>query len=151
MSALTVAVGQDDIVGPWVTQRSGGTFFLGRGVTIGICKDDNLIGGFLFEDYNGNSVIVHIASDGNKHFLTKEIAEFVSNYVFHQLKVKVVIAPIASYNEDALKLAVHAGFVENFRIADAAPKDGDIVILTLRPENCDYFTLRQVDDSRAET
>lgn len=51
------------IVGPWVSKKTGGTWSEGRGTAIGKIKDGKLIAGVLYEDWNGANVICHIAGD----------------------------------------------------------------------------------------
>lgn len=137
-----VIVGQDERVGPWVCERTGGTWIPGRGSTIGLEEDGELIAGTLYEDYNGANVNVHLAGIGKK-WLNREFLWFCFYYPFEQLKVKRLTGIVPSCNDDAMRFDLHIGFRHETTLKDAHPK-GDIHILVMRREDCRWLERNHV-------
>lgn len=127
-------------IGRWVCGRTGGVYTEEDSIALGrVDEDGKLIGGVVFEDYNGNSVLMHCAGEGawiNREFLRKTFG-----YAFDQLKVHKIIGLVDSTNERALTLDKHLGFVEEAVITGAG-KCGDLVILTMTRDQCRYLASR---------
>jgi RimJ/RimL family protein N-acetyltransferase len=75
------------------------------------------------------------------NWISKDLLWACFDYPFNILKVKVIIATVASTNEEALKLDRHLGFVDKAYIEDAHI-DGDLVILAMRRENCRWLDIK---------
>jgi RimJ/RimL family protein N-acetyltransferase len=131
-------VPDSDVVGPWVCERTGGTWTPQDSVAIGWEKNGALVAGVVFDLYNGASICMHVASDGSKRWLTREFRRFCFRYAFEQLKVKKVIGIVPSTNEDALKFDANLGFIEEHRITDAHP-EGDLVLLSMTKQQCRWL------------
>ena len=86
--------------------------------------------------FYGKSCMIHVGSVG-QHWMTKQFLKEVFNYPFNSLKLKVIIGTVAGSNKKALKLNRHLGFKDVAIIPDAH-KDGDLVILEMRPEYCKW-------------
>ena len=115
---------------------------------IGLPEDAQCIGNVLnnelravvvFCNFQGKSCQMHIASNAS-HWMTKGFLKVAFDYPFNKLKLKVIIGVVSGLNEKALKLDRHLGFEEIANIADAH-KDGNLVILTMRPEQCKWLKL----------
>ena len=128
-------------IGPWVCERTGGVYD-GLGTGIGIERDGELIGAVLFDNYNGRSICIHVASNGTGHWITPEFLRQVFHYPFIQLGVSVIIGQVDSTNLPALTFDRSIGFVEEHVIPDAG-KFGDLVILTMRPAQCRFLKLKE--------
>ena len=74
------------------------------------------------------------------NWISKDLLWAAFDYPFNKLKVKVILASVASTNEEALKLDRHLGFVDKAYIEDAHI-DGDLVILAMRRENCRWLDI----------
>ena len=74
------------------------------------------------------------------NWISKDLLWACFDYPFNILKVKVILATVASTNEEALKLDRHLGFVDKAYIEDAHT-DGDLVILAMRRENCRWLDI----------
>ncbi len=125
-----------EIVGPWVSEKTGGQWCKGRGTAIGRIKDGKLIAGVLYEDWNGANIIEHIAAEGfwaNKGFL-----HLMFDYPFNQLKVKRITAPVAATNAKCINLVTKMGFKLECTLAQANP-DGDVHIFRMFKEDCKYL------------
>jgi RimJ/RimL family protein N-acetyltransferase len=75
------------------------------------------------------------------NWISKDLLWACFDYPFNILKVKVILATVASTNTEALKLDRHLGFVDKAYIEDAHI-DGDLVILAMRRENCRWIDIK---------
>jgi RimJ/RimL family protein N-acetyltransferase len=75
--------------------------------TIGIDEGGRIVGGWLFNDYNGHNVEISVALDRP---LTRGMIRAVQNYVFEQLKCRRVTARCREKNEKSAKLIRRLGF-----------------------------------------
>ena len=75
------------------------------------------------------------------NWISKDLLWACFDYPFNILKVKVIIAAVASTNKEALKLDRHLGFLDKAYIEDAH-LDGDLVILAMRRENCRWLDIK---------
>ena len=75
------------------------------------------------------------------NWISKDLLWACFDYPFNILKVKVIIATVASTNKEALKLDRHLGFLDKAYIEDAH-LDGDLVILAMRRENCRWLDIK---------
>ena len=124
-------------VGHWTMARTGGAYFPGRSVAIGLENDGKLTAGVVYEMYNGVSVVCHITWDR----ITPAYLAAVFDYPYNVAKIDKIIGPVSSNHTRALALVKKLGFVEEARIKDAAP-DGDIVFLTQTRDACRYLEPR---------
>ena len=90
-------------------------------------------------DFFGKSCAMHIAAKGSD-WMDRKLLWFAFYYPFKKLNLKVILGIVSGANEKALKLDRHLGFEETVRIPDAH-KDGDLVILTMRPHQCKWLSL----------
>ncbi len=122
-------------IGPWVAERTGGSYYPGSGQAIGLERDGKLIAGVLYDNCNGKSVQMHVASDGSRRWMTKEYLHICFDYPFRQLGVRKIIGLVDSENSDALRFDLALGFVVEHVVKDAG-RYGDQVILSMTPEQC---------------
>lgn len=137
--ALEIITGEDHIIGPWVMERSGGTWIPGQGQAVGILRDGVLVGGVVYQDYNGVSLRVHQASDGSRRWLSKKVLFLLFWYPFIQLGCRSIIGVIPESNLDARRSTEHAGFELQSIIPDTHP-DGGLCVYALRRENCKWLS-----------
>ncbi len=128
-------------IGRWVCERTGGVYD-GLGSAIGLERDGEIVGGVLFDNYNGRSICMHVASNGTGHWITPEFLRQVFHYPFIQLGVSVIIGQVDSTNSAALSFDEAIGFKLEHVIPDAG-KFGDLVILTMRPAQCRFLKLKE--------
>jgi RimJ/RimL family protein N-acetyltransferase len=133
------------IVGPWVSEKTGGTWCAGRGQAIGKLVNEKLVAGVLYEDFNGANVVCHIAGEGNwadRHFLG-----VIFDYPFNQLKVRRMTAPINGNNVKSIKLVEHMGFELESRL-EQATLDSDLLLFRLFKDECKYLKGKYADSVR---
>lgn len=126
-----------EIVGPWVSVRTGGTWTPGRGSAIGkLDHNGKLIAGVLYEDWNKANIVEHIAAEGN--WACRKFLGVMFDYPFNQLGVRRITAPVASTNAKCINLVIKMGFKLECTLAQATP-DGDVHIFRMFREECKYL------------
>lgn len=76
-------------------------------LTIGIEENGEIVGGWLFNDYNGSNIEISVALDRP---LTRGMIRAVHHYVFQQLKCRRVTARCRESNEKSATLIRRLGF-----------------------------------------
>ena len=125
-------------VGAWVTAQTEGAFYPERSVAIGLERDGKLVAGTVYENWNGKSVVCHIAWQR----VTPAYMAAVYDYAYNVANVDKIIGPISSNHTRALALVSKMGFSEEARIKDAAHDSGDIVLMTQTPDKCRFLERR---------
>lgn len=125
-------------VGEWVVAQTEGHYAAEKSVAIGLERDGELVAGTVYENWNGESVVCHIAWQR----VTSAYLAAIYHYPYRVANVGKIIAPISSNHTRALALVSKMGFSEEARIRDAAHDSGDIVFLTQTPERCRFLEPR---------
>lgn len=136
-----ILTGRDDIVGPWIEKRAAAKWVPGLSSTIGLMRDGSLIGACLYDDYNGASVNMHIASDGSRSWLNREFLWYAFYYPFEQLGCKRVTGLVPESNLSARRFDEHLGFVLEAALKDAHP-DGDLLVYRMLRADCRWLNVR---------
>jgi len=110
----------------------------GRGTTIGLEKDGELVAGVLYEDYNGANVLMHVAAIPGRKWLNRTFLYICFTYPFVQLDCRRVTGIVPSTNWDALRFDIHLGFEVEAVLKDAHPS-GDLMVLRMFRENCRWI------------
>jgi len=133
-------------VGGWIAKQIGGSFCPAHSTTIGLTPDGRqLCAGVLYEQYNGRSIVAHIAVSGR---MTPAFLAAIFDYPFNVCGVEKVISPIPSDNAASIRLCAKMGFRQEGRIRDAAP-NGDILLFTLPNNECRFLGHRYHGKIRA--
>ncbi len=135
----TIVTGQNERVGRWVCERTGGTYSGADSVAIGLEEGGELIAGVLYDHYNGKSMAMHVAGVGSK-WMTRQFLWYAFNYAFNECGVAKVLGLVSSANERAVMFDTHLGFIQEARISDAC-KDGDLLILTMTKDSCKWLSI----------
>ncbi len=122
-------------VGRWVALQMNGAFSPDTSTAIGLEDDTGLKAGVIYENWNGKSLVVHLAIKGR---ITRSFLGAIFRYGFITCGIEKAIAPISSGNEKINSFVKKVGFLEEARITDAAP-DGDIILYTLKKADCKYL------------
>lgn len=134
-----IVVDRQEELGQWLAKRAGGLYVPNLSRYIGqVDENDNITAVIGFDDFNGRTMRMHCAGEGN--WLNRNLLWFSFHYAFNLNNVTKLIGLVDSLNEAALKFDKHLGFVEEARIKDAG-WDEDLVILTMTKEQCKYLNL----------
>ena len=101
---------------------------------IGLEKSHRIIAGVVFEEWNGKSLVCHIAADR----LTREFLEIASDYAYNRCGVWKIIAPVFSDNERGKRFVRKFGFQLEAQIREATAS-GDILLFTMTRQQCRYL------------
>lgn len=124
-----------DGVGEFVAHRIKQKYDPEKHTTLGWMKDGKVVAGVLYEGYTQAAIMAHIASDSS---ITRGFLFAIFDYPFRQLGVGKIIAPVYSWNEDAVRLVQRFGMNEECRIRDAHP-GGDLVFFSIRRDECRWL------------
>jgi len=106
VASSSLVFGQDYRVLEYLQSRLD-TKFNPPFTTIGIEKNGEIVGGWLFNDYNGYNVEISVALDTP---LTRGYIRAIKHYLFNQMKVRVVTARCRDGNLKSRNLIKRLGF-----------------------------------------
>lgn len=86
----------------------------------------------------GGSCQMHVAGV-RPNWIDREFLRVAFDYPFNRLGVSVIIGPVSSANHQAMRFDQHLGFAELTRVPDGYGPGEDIVILTMRRDQCRYL------------
>lgn len=131
----TVTTENQDSLRAWISEELGGEPPQDL-MCIGQLIDGELKAVASFSSFVGKSCNFSLV--GKDNFMSKDFLWAMFDYPFNRLKLKVILATIEGGNEKSLNLSRKLGFKEVANIADAH-KDGDLVIMVLRREDCKWL------------
>lgn len=103
-------------------------------------EDGALAGGMIFDQFNGRTVMSHIAGF-HEHWARPSWLFAVSDFAFNHLKAEKVAGIIMTGNTQAVDFALKAGFrVENI-LKDFYPT-GDAYFVAMNREDCPFLSDR---------
>lgn len=105
--SFNLVFGQDDRIIAYLESRLD-TKLTPPFTTVGIEKDGEITGGWLFNDYNGHNIEISVALDTQ---LTRGMIRAIKDYLFNQMKVRVVSARCRDSNLVSQNLMARLGFV----------------------------------------
>jgi RimJ/RimL family protein N-acetyltransferase len=130
--------GEDDRILPWALERTGVVGFRHDARTIGYERDGDMVAVVVFDGFSDVDCNMHIASDGTRRWLTRELLTASFAYPFIQCGLRRVTALVPARNVDALRFDEHIGFRrEGYH--PCAAKDGDLVSLGMLREWCRFI------------
>lgn len=119
----------------WVAERLENTFFSERSVAIGFQRNDKLVAGVVYENWNYRSIGASIVIDG---LITSGFLAAMFHYPFIVCQVDKIIAQVSDDNTKSKTLIRKMGFVEEARIKEACV-NGDMVLYTLPRNTCRFL------------
>lgn len=132
----------DKEAGRLIAERAGTCF--NPAVDVAISNHSStgkLRGGTIYSGFTGSSISMHVGSDGSGAWMTPDFLWVAFHYPFVQLGCAVITAHVPSWNDQALAFDKKIGFEQLAAIEDGVP-GGDLIILTMRRENCRWLRLR---------
>lgn len=129
--------GQDEILLPWAAERIGIPQFRDDARAIGI-GDGQIRGVVVYDCFGLVDCNMHVASDGSRRWLTRQVLAHVFAYPFIQLKLRRVTALVPASNHHALRFDRKLGFRDEGYFRHAMPAD-DIVALGMLRAECRFI------------
>jgi RimJ/RimL family protein N-acetyltransferase len=128
---------QKERIGAWVAQQVGQTSSWGGFYAMGITQGDEVIGGVVFNNFNGANATCHIAISKYTR-LTPDLIAHACKYAFNHCGLKRLTGMVPSNEPKILAFDKHLGFEEEFVMKDGAP-GADMHILVMWPDKCRWL------------
>jgi RimJ/RimL family protein N-acetyltransferase len=134
----TLIYGQEERLLPWAAARSGASGFRRDAYSIGLERDGELCAVVAFDDFTDCNVNMHIASDGTRRWMNKELLVAAFSYPFVQLGLRRVTGLVPAGNAQALAFDEHLGFVRE-GLCRHGFVDDDMVVLGMLRSECRFI------------
>lgn len=125
-------------IGHWVAKRLDAGFFEARSSAIGLKRNDEIIAGVIYENWNHQTIWCHFAVEGK---MTPAFLAAIFDYPYNICHVEKIIVPVGSDNEQSVKVVENMGFTEEGRVKNGRP-NGDIIFYTLHCDDCRFLSKR---------
>ena len=96
----------------------------------------DLIGVVGYDGFNGGSIQMHTAGEGN--WVSRDLLFAAFHYPFVACKAKMVIGLVPSGNIQAIKFNTKLGFRTEYELQEAHP-DGSLLVMTMLHSNCRFL------------
>jgi RimJ/RimL family protein N-acetyltransferase len=106
---------------------------------IGLESDGELIAGVVFDSKVGKSIMMHVASNGSRHWMTPAYMAACFGYAFNQEKVNLIIGLVRADNVDAQRFDEHLGFKRNGLLPQACMDGADLIVYGMLKDECRYI------------
>lgn len=130
--------GEEHRLLPWAQARIGVSGFRRDAYTIGLERGGELVAVVVFDNFSDTDCNMHIASDGTRRWLSKELLVSAFSYPFIQLGLARVTGLVPASNAQALAFDEHLGFVREGYHPKAAAGE-DMISLGLLREHCRFI------------
>lgn len=132
---VLIEVGQHIV--DYVVERVCGGIDIGQAVGIGTSKDEVILGGVAFYNWNYKNLFMHAASD-NRYWLSKLYLKYMFNYAFETCGAARITGLVDENNYHARQFNERIGFTEETRMKDAC-LSGDILVYVMRRDECRWI------------
>lgn len=130
--------GEEERLLAWASQRSGVTYRRDA-YTLGLERDGEIRAAVVFDTFSETDCCMHIASDGTRAWMSKDLLLSAFAYPFTQLRLLRVTGLVPADNEDALRFDEHLGFVREGYHPKAGPGGKDLISMGLLREACRFI------------
>lgn len=137
--AARLIYGDEPRLLPWAAERIGIASFRRDAFTIGLERDGDLVAVVVYDNFSDCDCNMHLASDGSKRWMSKELLLAAFAYPFTQLGLRRLTGLVDARNADALQLNEHLGFVREGLCRHALP-DSDLVVLGMLRDECRFVS-----------
>jgi len=122
----------------WVAHKIGVAPFE-KYMAIGLETEDGLIAGVVFDNRCEANIMMHVASDGSRHWMTPAYMSACFGYAFTQEKVNLIIGLVRADNEDAQRFDEHLGFKKRGQLPQACTDGTDLIVYGMLKSECRYI------------
>lgn len=131
---MSCSIESSSRVAVWTADQIGCQFSVAY-TGIGLIRDGRIEAGVVYENFNGASIMCHVAFSGR---LTPQYLYAIFHYPFVVCAARKIIGPVASTNTAILRLLENMGFEQEAKLVAAHPK-GDILIMTMERTRCRFI------------
>lgn len=120
-------VGHSDELVAWASER---IHFTPRTdvKSFGLVSEQGIHAVTLYDNFSEADCNIHIASDGTRHWLSRQYLNMSFYYPFVQWNLRRVTGLVPAKNADALRFDLHLGFEREGYLKHALPDD-DLIVL----------------------
>ncbi|VVD96467.1 hypothetical protein PIN31009_01900 [Pandoraea iniqua] len=122
----------------WVSAKTGEEGYP-LAVGIGLEKNGELIAGVVFNLKAGKNILMHVASDGSRHWMTPAYMAACFRYAFIQEGCNHITGLVRSDNSDAQHFDEGLGFVKRGLLPKACDDGADLIIYGMLKEECRFL------------
>lgn len=134
-----VIYGQDERLVPWALKKIGIVAFRPDACAIGLERDGELVAVTVFDNFSDVDCHIHIASDGTRRWINRELLARTFWYPFVQLKLKRLTGMVEEDNAAALAFDLHLGFEREGYHPRAGTNGKAMISLGLLRDRCIYI------------
>ena len=129
--------GYNDLICAWVKSRIHPDDSYNSPQAIGVVRDDTLIGGVVYDNYNGNSMEMSCA--GDRDWLSRDLVRLFFEYPFVHCKCNRVTALVRDDNKRALNFDLKLGFQKEGFIRHAYADGTGVHVLGMLKSECKWI------------
>jgi RimJ/RimL family protein N-acetyltransferase len=130
----------------WVAKRTNEHGNFGAATGIGVEREGKLIGGVVYNEWNGVNCNMHVAAE-NGHWLSRTALWYFFDYPFNQLKVNRVTGLVGEGNLHAREFDEKVGFSLETTLKGAHPT-GDMLVYVMWRKDCRWLNLERPKDEQ---
>lgn len=134
-----VLFGADVTVAQWVAARIPSYQYNPASTAIGVLKDDDLVAGVIYENFNGAHVECSIAAEPGSGWATRETLFHLFDYPFSAMGCEAISICVASTNLQSLKLVTQMGFEPEAMIKFAAHDCSTLIVMKMFRDQCRWI------------
>jgi len=129
----------DNSVIPWVSDRIQDSYFDENATSIGIIKKNCIIAGVVYNNYNGNNIVMSVAAEPEQYWATREFLMCVFRYPFIQLGLPRVTSFVEAGHDKSLILNKKLGFQQEGVMRCASDNGGDLIMFGMLKAECKWL------------
>ena len=101
--------------------------------------DGEIVAAIVFQDANAYNVMMHVAANTSKRWITRDLIYYTFAYPFLQMKVNRVTGWVSSKNETAVRFDEKLGFQREATLRGAGEHGEDVYLYTMFKEDCKWL------------
>lgn len=106
---------------------------------IGLEKDGELIAGVVFDHKSGANIMMHVASNGTRHWMTPAYMAACFRYAFVQENCNRITGIVRADNIAAQRFDEHLGFKREGLMRQACTDGTDLIVYGMLKDECLYI------------
>ena len=106
---------------------------------IALMRDGVIIAVCVYSHYTGAGVMMNIASDGSKRWMTKQFLRACFEWPFNYLKCRRVTGLVRADQPDVVKFDEHLGFKQEGVVREGEEDGMDLVVLGMLKSECRWI------------
>lgn len=122
----------------WAAERIGVLRFKPDAKAFGVRRRGQLCAVVVWDTFSEVDCAMHVASNGDGHWLSRGVLKMAFGYPFMDLKMRRITALIPAKNTDAIRFNEHLGFKLEGCCPEAMPDD-DIQIRGMLRRECRFI------------